>query len=99
MPRFNLRNHSDPGDVCVTISRSGATASITPPARYRPDIDIRDMRLSTALHVAAALALRLGTDVTIVDEDDAVFFIEDDLSDLTFVDAGSADLLSFKRAS
>ena len=77
MPRFRLRARAQPGEVSVAIRGRGTTATVMPPVGGLDLPETRDLRLSSALHLASALAERLGTNVCILDESETVFFIED----------------------
>jgi hypothetical protein len=79
MPQFHLRAKPHPDEVSVAIGGNGVMATVRPPDHARLDFDPRDLRLATALHYAGAIAERLGTDVSILDESDTIYFIEDSL--------------------
>ena len=85
MPQFRLRARARPEEVSLSISGSGVTASVVPPESARSDFGVHEVRLSTALHVAGALADRLGTDVAVVDSSADIFFIEDADDDIVFM--------------
>jgi hypothetical protein len=88
MPQFRIRAKAHPDEVSVAIADGGTTANVLPPGFERGDSDPRDLRLATALHVAGALAGRLGTDVALIDNNaDNIFYIEDEAEedDLVFI--------------
>lgn len=67
MPHFMIRERPLPGEVSLEVTQCGTLASIHPPTSARSSLSLREMKLSTALLVASALARELGTDVVIVD--------------------------------
>lgn len=78
MPMFRTASHAKPDEVTVAIGGDGMTARVMPPhSSPKSDSGIHDLRLSTALHVAGALADRLGTQVCVVDLGDDVVLIDD----------------------
>ena len=77
MPQFYLRARVQPGEVSVAIRGEGTTATVMPPRHAPNALEVRDLRLANALHLASALADRLGTDVGILDDSETVYFIDD----------------------
>lgn len=77
MPRFRFRTRPRPHEVSVAIAENGVTACVWPPQDVRGETPMRDLRLSSALHLAGALADRLGTDVSLLNPGDSLFFVED----------------------
>lgn len=78
MPMFRTGCRAKPDEVAVDIGEDGSTARVLPPQNSSSDIEIYDVRLSTALHVAGALADRLGTQVCVIDRGDHVYIVDDD---------------------
>lgn len=77
MPMFRTGSRAKPDEVAVDIGEDGSTARVLPPENSQSDIAIHDLRLSTALHVAGALADRLGTQVCVIDRGENVFIVDD----------------------
>jgi hypothetical protein len=77
MPLFRSGTRARPDEVSISILGNGETARVMPPEQTKSDIEIHDLRLSTALHVAGSLADRLGTQVCVLDESGTVYFIEE----------------------
>lgn len=78
MPKFRRGKLAKPEEVAVTIGEDGSTARVLPPQSARNDMGIHDLRLATALHVASALADRLGTQVCLLDQGGHIYLIDDD---------------------
>lgn len=78
MPRFRSDSRAKPDEVSVDIGEDGSTARVLPPRTSDSSLEICDLRLSTALHVAGALADRLGTQVCVIDRGDRVYILDDD---------------------
>jgi hypothetical protein len=79
MPMFRTGSRAKPDEVAVDIGEDGSMARVLPPENSSSDIAICDLRLSTALHVAGALADRLGAQVCVIDRGEHVFIIDDDI--------------------
>ncbi|BCJ92384.1 hypothetical protein IZ6_31190 [Terrihabitans soli] len=75
---FRTGSRAKPEEVSVDIGDDGSTARVLPPLSSQSDVTIHDLRLSTALHVAGALAERLGTQVCVLDKGNYVVLIDDD---------------------
>jgi hypothetical protein len=75
---FRTGSRAKPDEVSVAIGKDGSTARVLPPENSRSDIALHDIRLSTALHVAGALADRLGTQVCVIDHSSHIFLVDDD---------------------
>jgi len=100
MPRFRFRSRPRPNEVSVAIAEDGVTACVWPPENARGESGARDIRLSSALHLAGALADRLGTDVGLLENTDTLYFVEDvvgpdgRMQDVVFVPPGAVFIKS-----
>jgi hypothetical protein len=76
VPRFRSDTRAKPDEVAVDIGEDGSTARVLPPQNSGSSLEICDLRLSTALHVAGALADRLGTQVCVIDRGDHIYILD-----------------------